>query len=395
MGSTAYNDETSGTRALRDIPLSETGQRGAAAGGQWHRRPCTSRRCAGRADTARAAVPGTRGSGARGRGCGRCDFGALSRGAITWRWSATPAYRAWVEGRLRGAAAPGGESRGLSSADGTGAAFSCPGGRQRWRGARRWVVVVAHGGAPDGGAGDGSPGPGRPYSPGATGPCGGGFALDDGQGALADGNTACWTSQGEAVVCGGSVRCDADAWSRGVRLSRWTLLLGDPAWMPHPVVRHGEDASPGLERGAAPALPSENAPGRACGGRRCWRHLLPLGHAGPFAAGALWLCWPCASIRRCCFAVWRPCGAGRRWRCGGCGRRAAACTKAQLERASLRCEPGARRRGAHRRAGTRTALSGGGRDPRAAVETVAEENFADGVAAPHVCTCCWAARRWR
>ena len=89
------------------------------------------------------------------------------------------------------------------------------------------------------------------------------------------------------------------------------LALGDPAWMPHPVVGMGKCIA-ALERGLRHAFPKTPRGELAAGA--VLAAVLPLGTLG-LAAGALWLC-----------GLAHPCGAGRRWPCGACGTRAAMCT---------------------------------------------------------------------
>ena len=64
------------------------------------------------------------------------------------------------------------------------------------------------------------------------------------------------------------------------------LALGDPAWMPHPVVGMGKCIA-ALERGLRRAFPKTPRGELAAGA--VLAALLPLGTLG-LAAGALWLC---------------------------------------------------------------------------------------------------------
>ncbi|MBQ1359051.1 cobalamin biosynthesis protein, partial [Ruthenibacterium sp.] len=64
------------------------------------------------------------------------------------------------------------------------------------------------------------------------------------------------------------------------------LALGDPAWMPHPVVGMGKCIA-ALERGLRHAFPKTPRGELAAGA--VLAAVLPLGTLG-LAAGALWLC---------------------------------------------------------------------------------------------------------
>ena len=137
-----------------------------------------------------------------------------------------------------------------------------------------------------------------------------------GCGALADA-PACWTLRAKRVM---RRKREMDIVLAALCGFLMDLALGDPAWMPHPVVGMGKCIA-ALERGLRRAFP-QNAPGRACGGRGAGGRAA-AGHAGPCGGRAR----GCAALRtRRCALRWRPCGAGRRWPCGACGTRAAMCT---------------------------------------------------------------------
>lgn len=84
-GQTEYNVDKR-YQGTRDIPLSEKG-RAALRRRTLNRTRCMSRRCARAVDTARVLFPAARLVPCTT--CGRCAS-AFSRGAIMWRWSATP-----------------------------------------------------------------------------------------------------------------------------------------------------------------------------------------------------------------------------------------------------------------------------------------------------------------
>ncbi len=147
------------------------------------------------------------------------------------------------------------------------------------------------------------------------------------------------------------------------------LLLGDPAWMPHPVVAMGRCIAwlEGRLRSVFPATPGgERAAGTVLAA------LLPLGTLA-LSAGALWLCgWIHPLARLALETVW----CGQALACRGL-RDAAMDVYDALDRGDLEQA----RRAVGKIVGRDTACLDGQGTIRAAVETVAE-NFSDGVAAP-------------
>ena len=147
------------------------------------------------------------------------------------------------------------------------------------------------------------------------------------------------------------------------------LALGDPAWMPHPVVGMGKCIA-ALERGLRRAFPKTPRGELAAGA--VLAALLPLGTLG-LAAGALWLCGLAhPALRFALEAVWCWQALAMRGLRDESRNVYRALTGGTLEQA---------RAAVARIVGRDTAALSAGGVTKAAVETVAE-NFADGVAAP-------------
>lgn len=147
------------------------------------------------------------------------------------------------------------------------------------------------------------------------------------------------------------------------------LALGDPAWMPHPVVGMGKCIA-ALERGLRHAFPKTPRGELAAGA--VLAAVLPLGTLG-LAAGALWLCGLAhPALRFALEAVWCWQALAMRGLRDESRNVYRALTGGTLEQA---------RAAVARIVGRDTAALSAGGVTKAAVETVAE-NFADGVAAP-------------
>ena len=147
------------------------------------------------------------------------------------------------------------------------------------------------------------------------------------------------------------------------------LALGDPAWMPHPVVGMGKCIA-ALERGLRRAFPKTPRGELAAGA--VLAAVLPLGTLG-LAAGALWLCGLAhPALRFALEAVWCWQALAMRGLRDESRNVYRALTGGTLEQA---------RAAVARIVGRDTAALSAGGVTKAAVETVAE-NFADGVAAP-------------
>ncbi len=129
-GQTEYNVDKR-YQGTRDIPLSEKGRAALRRADIEPDTVYVSPLCRAAVDTARCC--------SRPRGscpcttCGRCAS-AFSRGAIMWRWSATPIISPGWE--TTAGPLPGGESRAEFS-DRTCAAFASLVDERRWRGARK------------------------------------------------------------------------------------------------------------------------------------------------------------------------------------------------------------------------------------------------------------------
>ena len=147
------------------------------------------------------------------------------------------------------------------------------------------------------------------------------------------------------------------------------LALGDPAWMPHPVVGMGKCIA-ALERGLRRAFPKTPRGELAAGA--VLAAVLPLGTLG-LAACALWLCGLAhPALRFALEAVWCWQALAMRGLRDESRNVYRALTGGTLEQA---------RAAVARIVGRDTAALSAGGVTKAAVETVAE-NFADGVAAP-------------
>ena len=147
------------------------------------------------------------------------------------------------------------------------------------------------------------------------------------------------------------------------------LALGDPAWMPHPVVGMGKCIA-ALERGLRRAFPKTPRGELAAGA--VLAAVLPLGTLG-LAAGALRLCGLAhPALRFALEAVWCWQALAMRGLRDESRNVYRALTGGTLEQA---------RAAVARIVGRDTAALSAGGVTKAAVETVAE-NFADGVAAP-------------
>ena len=148
------------------------------------------------------------------------------------------------------------------------------------------------------------------------------------------------------------------------------LLLGDPEWMPHPVVFMGK-AITALEKRLRKAFPATPQGERAAAGR-CWPPSCPWGRCSS-AGGLCWLCWlihPLLGFALQSFWCWQALA----MRC-----------LAQESRNVYRCLTSqglpAARKAVARIVGRDTEQLTEEGVTRAAVETVAE-NFSDGELAP-------------
>ena len=147
------------------------------------------------------------------------------------------------------------------------------------------------------------------------------------------------------------------------------LALGDPAWMPHPVVGMGKCIA-ALERGLRRVF--RKTPRGELAAGAVLAAVLPLGTLG-LAAGALWLCGLAhPALRFALEAVWCWQALAMRGLRDESRNVYRALTGGTLEQA---------RAAVARIVGRDTAALSAGGVTKAAVETVAE-NFADGVAAP-------------
>ena len=149
------------------------------------------------------------------------------------------------------------------------------------------------------------------------------------------------------------------------------LLLGDPAWMPHPVIVMGRCIT-ALEKRLRRLFPQTPAGERWAG--RVLAAALPLGTLA-FTGGCLWLCGqihPALAFALSTFWCWQALAAkGLAWESERVYQALTCGTLAQARQAVGRI------------VGRDTGELTGAGVTRAAVETVAE-NFSDGVAAPMV-----------